>query len=199
MGEIHAMMPDNALSSSPINGAFLVPDKVDLLVDYEWGGIDLLDTSQGLLVHIWKCFYEDGWIQITNDQVAHKLIQVENVKHLSLAFDFNMHPTIAYTVENVDKSRSAYLYWYDTAQAAQITTTYGPDYLYPQLSLDDHRLHQSANADIIFAYIKNNNLYYRQQRDRFLIEYLLESGLSEDVELRQIGMNTKNRFQFIFW
>ena len=193
------MMPENTLSSSAIFSAFLVPDKAEPLVDFEWGGVDLLDSSQGLMVKIWKCFYHEGWICITDDVATHQVIQIANVKHVSLAFDFNMHPTIAYVVENEDKTRSAYLYWYDTAQAAQITTTYGATYHFPQLSLDDHRLHQSANADIIFAYIKNNNLYYRQQRDRFLIEYLLESGLSEDVELRQIGMNTKNRFQFLFW
>lgn len=193
------MMPENTLSSSPVYGAFLVPDKVDPLVDFEWGGVNILDSSQGLMVKVWKCFYDNGWICITDDVITYQLIQAQKVKHVALAFDFNMHPTIAYTVENEDKTRTAYLYWYDTAQAAQITTIYGSDYLFPQLSLDDHRLHQSANADIIFAYIKNNNLYYRQQRDRFLIEYLLESGLSEDIELRQIGMNTKNRFQFLFW
>jgi len=193
------MMPENTLSSSAIYSAFLVPDKAEPLVDFEWGGIDLLDSSQGLMVKIWKCFYHDGWICITDDVVTRQLIQIANVKQVALAFDFNMHPTIAYTVENEDKSRSAYLYWYDTALGAQTTTTYGTAYLFPQLSLDDHRLHQSANADIIFSYIKNNNLYYRQQRDRFTIERLLESGLSEDVELRQTGMNTKNRFQWLFW
>ena len=192
------MMPENTLSSSAIFSAFLVPDKAEPLVDFEWGGVDLLDASQGLQKYIWKCYYRDNWICSENGVVKHQLINVENVKSLSLSFDFNMHPTIAYTVENEDKTRSAYLYWYDTAQAAQITTEYGTEYITPQVSLDDHRLHQSANADIIFSYIKNNNLYYRQQRDRFTIERLLESGLSEDVELRQTGMNTKNRFQWLF-
>jgi len=192
------MMPENTLSSSAIYSAFLVPDKYDFLVDYEWGGVDLLDTSQGLSVYIWKCFYADDWIQITNDHLTHKLIQVVNVKELSLAFDFNMHATIVYVAENADKTRDTHLYWYDTAQGKQITTLYGQGYHSPQLSLDDQRLHQSANADIIFAYIKNGDLYYRQQRDRFTIEYLL-SAVNEAVTLKQIGMNTKNRFQFVFW
>lgn len=192
------MMPDNTLSSSAIYSAFLVPDKSDSMVDFEWGGLNLLDPSQGLMVKIWKCFYLNGWICITDDVITHQVIQVQNVVHLSLAFDFNMHPTIAYTTVS-ELGQSTFLHWYDTALGAQTTTEYGPDYLFPQLSLDDHRLHQSANADIIFSYIKNNNLYFRQQRDRFLTEYLLESGLSDDVELRQTGMNTKNRFQWLFW
>lgn len=192
------MIPNNALSSSAIFSAFLVPEKAEPLVDFEWGGVDLLDPSQGLMVKIWKCFYHDDWICITDNTTTHQIIQVSNVVHLSLAFDFNMHPTIAYTAVSV-LGRKSFLYWYDTALGAQITTEYGVDYLFQQLSLDDHRLHQSANADIIFSYIKNNNLYYRQQRDRFTIERLLESGLSEDVELRQTGMNTKNRFQWLFW
>lgn len=189
------MMPDNKLSSSTISGAFLVPDKAESLVDFEWGGIDLLDTSQGLQVKIWKCFYKDDWIKITDDVITHDLLKVGNVKSLSLSFDFNMHATVTYVVDGI----GTHLYWYDTAQSKQIITKYGVDYLCPQLSLDDHRLHQSANADIIFAYIKNNNLYYRQQRDRFTIERLLEANINEAVELKQIGMNTKNRFQFLFW
>lgn len=190
-------LPKDKLSTRPIYGAFLVPDKADPLIDYEWGGVDLLDTSQGLSVKIWLCFYDDDWIKIrdADAKITHNIIQVTNVKHISLAFDFNMHATVAYVVDGV----GTHLYWYDTAQAKQIITKYGVDYLYPQLSLDDHRLHQSANADIIFAYIKNNNLYYRQQRDRFTIERLLEANIKEAVELKQIGMNTKNRFQFLFW
>lgn len=191
------MLPENNLSHRPIYGAFLVPEKAEPLVDFEWGGVDLLDTSQGLSVYIWKCYYRDNWICIENDVVQYQLINIKDVKQISLSFDFNMHATIAYTVENLDKSRSAFLYWYDSAQSAQITTEYGVDYLTPQVSLDDHRLHQSANADIIFAYLKNGNLYYRQQRDRFLIEYLLEEGI-DGSELTQIGMTTKNRFQFSY-
>lgn len=196
------MLPDNALSTRPIYGAFLVPDKSDPLVDYEMGGINLLDTSQGLWVRLWVCFYENGWIKIKSDDYTYSLIQTENVKHLSLAFDFNMHAMITYTIEVTEgatKYHEAYLYWYDSAQAAQITTKYGRDYTYPQLGLDDHRLEQSANADIIFAYIKNNNLYYRQQRDRFLIERLFYENLDEFLQLRQIGLNRKNRFQFLLW
>lgn len=190
-------LPENSLSHRPIYGAFLVPEKAEPLVDFEWGGVDLQNTSQGLQVYIWKCYYRDNWICIENDVTQYQLIDIENVKQLSLAFDFNMHPVIAYTVEREDKERSTFLYWYDTGQAAQITTEYGTAYLTPQVSLDDHRLHQSANADIIFAYIKDENLYYRQQRDRFLIERLLQENVG-DVELTQIGMTTKNRFQFAF-
>ena len=196
------MLPDNTLSSTAIFGGFLIPDKTDSMIDYERGGVDLLDTSQGLQVKFWLCFYEKNWIKLQSGDITHNIIYVENVKHLSLAFDFNMRPTITYTVEITEgdtKYQETYLYWYDTSQKNQITTKYGRDYKTPQLSLDDHRLEQSSNADIIFAYIKDNNLYYRQQRDRFLKEYLLSESLDENLQLRQIGMSTKNRFQFLFW
>lgn len=191
------MLPDDKLSTRPINGAFLVPDKVEPLIDFEWGGVDILDSSQGLQAQIWKCFYLNDWICIESDTQKYQLLNVKNVKSLSLSFDFNMHPTIAYTTENTSAERSTFLHWYDTAQASQITTEYGSSYLTPQVSLDDHRLHQSANADIIFAYIKDSGLYYRQQRDRFLVERLLDAGVG-NVELIQIGMATQNRFQFVF-
>lgn len=192
-------MPDNSLSTSGYYAAFLVPDKVDPLIDFEWGGVDLLDSSQGLMVKVWKCFYEDNWIKITDDTIIHDLINIANVKSLSLAFDFNMHATVTYVVENDLLIRETFLYWYDTLIGQQVTTNYGAEYLYPQLSLDDHRLRQSANADIIFAYIKGGNLCYRQQRDRYNTERILYENLPEDAELKQIGMNTINRFQFVFW
>ena len=61
------MLPDNMLSSAAIFGGFLVPDRINDLIDYEWGGKDLLDASEGMQVKIWTCFYEDGWIKITDN------------------------------------------------------------------------------------------------------------------------------------
>ena len=42
------MLPDGELSTSSVFAAFLVPNRVDELIDYEWGGIDLYDVLEGL-------------------------------------------------------------------------------------------------------------------------------------------------------
>lgn len=182
------MLPDNTLSSAAIFGGFLVPDRTNDLIDYEWGGNDLLDASAGLNVKIWICFYQDGVIQITDGiSITHRILTVADVTQLSFAFSLSMRVYVAYVVDG-----QSYFYWYDTATAEYVTTQYGTDVLTPQLSLDDTRSNQSANADIIFAYTRDDVLYMRMQRDRFQTEYTLGSASS----LVQIGMTKNYRFAF---
>ncbi|WP_444922937.1 hypothetical protein ACJJH9_12200 [Microbulbifer sp. DLAB2-AF] len=87
------------------------------------------------------------------------------------------------------------LYWYDSSQGAQITTDW-PGIVTPKVSLDDARSTQSAVSDVIFAYLKNGNLYHRLQRDRYGNEYLLASDVNSPG-LIKIGMNWQFRFQFL--
>lgn len=181
------MLPDGELSTSSVFAAFLVPNRVDELIDYEWGGIDLYDTSQGLQAKLWTCFYENGIIKVKADQVIYELITVANVTALSFAFDLNMRPVVTYVV-----NLEVFLWWYDTAAAEHVTTSFGAGIITPQLSLDDHRSIYSANADVIFAYIKAEQLCIRLQRDRYQIEYELGAGQI----IIQIGMMTNNRFGF---
>lgn len=55
-----------------------------------------------------------------------------------------------------------------------------------QLSLDDTGP-QTANADVILAYIKNDKLFMRIQRERFLIEH----ELTKAKQLKQIGKDAQ--------
>src|SRR5690606_25942974 len=66
----------------------------------------------------------------------------------------------------------------------------------PRAVLDDKRSHQISVSDIIIAYIRDNNLYARIQRDRYEIEYQLISTLDPDAILDQIGMGTNWRLHF---
>lgn len=183
------MLPNNALSKQPVTAEFSTPLRNCQLIDFELGGTDVQNTSQGLMSKLWKCFYDSGQIKITNGNSIHPLLVVENVTALGLAFDFNMRPQITYVANG-----KAYLWWYDPSASKQVTTEFGASYINPQLSLDEHRLVNSANADIIFAYIRNAKLCYRQQRDRYQIEYVL--GDAKNQKLTQIGMSKNNRFQF---
>jgi len=183
------MLPNNILSSQPIAAEFFTPLRNDPLIDFELGGADIQNTSQGLMSKLWKCFYEDGQIKIRNGDLVHTLIAVENATALGLAFDFNMRPQLTYVANG-----KTYLWWYDPSASKQVTTEFGASYISPQLSLDEHRLVNSANADIIFAYIRNAKLCYRQQRDRYETEHILSDAKNQ--KLTQIGMSKNNRFQF---
>ncbi|WP_335983369.1 hypothetical protein [Acinetobacter haemolyticus] len=181
------MLPDGELSTSSVYAAFLVPNRIDELIDYEWGGIDLYDASQGLQTKLWICFYESGVIKAKADQDAYDLITVADVTALSFAFDLNMRPVVTYVVND-----EVFLWWYDTSVGEQVTTSFGNTIITPQLALDERREFQSASADVIFAYIKAEQLCIRLQRDRYQIEYELGAG----QVLIQIGMMTNNRFGF---
>lgn len=182
------MLPDNMLSSAAIFGGFLVPDRINDLMDYEWGGKDLLDASEGIQVKIWTCFYEDGWIKITdNAGLRYSILEVAEVTQLGFAFSLSMRVYVTYVAAG-----RAFFYWYDSTTSAYITTDYGVETITPQLSFDDVRNSQSSNADVIFAYVRDDVLYTRMQRDRFQIEY--EMGAAN--QLVQIGMTSNYRFAF---
>lgn len=184
-------MPDNVLASQSIQADFLVPVKASSLEDFEWGGVALNNPLQGMRVVVWRCFYSNGFICVkrTDSPTIYQIIEADGVSALGLAFDLNMNVAICYVENGLTK-----LYWYDTAIAGMTTTVFA-EALNPCISLDDTRERQSSASDIIFAYQKTGGgLYYRQQRDRYLVERQLASSTLGD--LRQIGMNKGNRFQY---
>src|SRR3546814_4839361 len=58
----------------------------------------------------------------------------------------------------------------------------------PRCSLDDKRELESANNDIILAYVRAGSLYVRYQRERYLDEHPMRAGVST---LYQVGMNNQ--------
>lgn len=182
------MLPDKNLSTPPIIDVFIVPARKSILIDCGYGATTL--DSHESFTTLWTCFYEDGYIKITNGESTHIVLTVEEVTALSFAFDLNMRPIIAYSTKF-----NSYLYWYDTLAGAQVTTELGKDYSFMQLALDDKRSSQSANADVIFAYIKNQRLYMRIQRERFQIEH----EITQAKRLIQIGMMKNYRFGFAYY
>lgn len=185
------MLPDNQLSTIPIPADFILPLRRDYLIDREWGGVAIQDTSQGLKVVIWECFYneETNYICIKRQDQSqiYPIIEAFNVTVVGLAFDQNMRVQLCYVEDGVVKH-----YWYDVNSSGMVTTTY-PAAKCPCISLDDTRFRQSSNSDIIFAYQIEDQSFYRLQRERYTIERPLITDMRG--ELYQIGMNTGNRFQ----
>lgn len=162
-------LPGNTVSSSPVPSPFLLPDGRALdnpLEDYERGGIALQDPSQGLNVRTWRAFVTDEGIWLQSRQGALPLFYIpgEEINLVSLAFDNNMNPVICYRQLEVVK-----LNWYDTTVNSRVTTQY-PDALTGAVTLDDKRPTQDAVNDVLFFYVKDEGVYYRQQRDRFGVE-----------------------------
>ena len=188
------MLPGNVKSTIAVPGRYIPPDdRVTLrLIDYELGGIALNDPSQGLKVQRWTLTYENNTNVLCTPQSgeATVLFSTSGITELSLAFDQNMRPHVAY-----QKDGNVRLWWWDSTEDDMVDTNFGAGRS-PRLALDDKRPTQISTSDIIFAYIQGGELRYRQQRDRFQTERVLRTGISTQTRLKNIGMTRNWRMQF---
>lgn len=186
------MLPHNVLSTTAVSAGFLPPrNAVPVpLIDYDEGGIALSDASAGLQVKAWRCRWIAG--QFIVDAIGTPptvIYSRDNVTEFSFTFDQNMQPFLTF-VDNT----GPYYYWFDTTVPGFVLVSLASDVITPKCALDDKRLPELGSSDIILAYIREGNLYYRQQRDRFGVERLLASDIGGT--LRRVGMNLVYRFQF---
>lgn len=186
---------DLATVESMDNGSLLAPRSKAYALTESWelGGVGLSDTSQGLASHIWRAWTDSEAIYIQRSDLpkdtAKTLLAAPNITELDLTFDQNMRPVLTYVSGGIAK-----LYWYDTVSQSQTITDF-PNVQNPRVSLDDKRAFNTANSDVIFAYINNDQLCYRYQRERYGIEHVLHQ-LPPKTQLVKIGMGTANRFLF---
>ncbi|BAM66451.1 hypothetical protein [Xanthomonas citri phage CP2] len=185
------MFRNNALSTVPVPSSFVetVSRRTVPLIDYEMGGVNVADAIQGLNVKLWKLESNGAQMLLSADGVpAIELFNRPNVSQVALAFDQNMRPHVAFVQTGV-----TWLWWYDSQAGAMVFSSF-PGALTPRLTTDEKRPTHLEDSDVILAYVRNNNLYFRMQRDRFLTEYLLKSAVNAD--LIAIGMNRDYRMQF---
>ncbi len=190
-------MPENTFSDPPVPAAFLPPDdrvRLNLLIDYELGGIALGDPSQGLQVQVWECRVAAGMIQVSVEGSGTwaDVIGDADITEVSLAFDQNMRPTVSYMAGGVAK-----LYWYNADIAAYMTSTF-PGAVSPVVMLDDKREMEIGLNDILLFYIADGRVMHRLQRERFLIEYNLAPVPAGSTRIQRAGMTVGNRVQVEF-
>lgn len=195
MGKAYPIMafPDNRLSTTLLAAAYVTP--YDLIppnktTAYAIGGVGLNDSSQGLNVQLWTATVVGDEVKLVapNQTVAITVFSAPDITALTIAFDQNMRVTLCYVQYGVAK-----LYWYDTNIAGYAITEF-PGAITPRVTLDDRRDLESSTSDIVLAYVKNDNLYFRLQRERYLTERLLKANVQ--ATLTQMGMNVVNRLQF---
>jgi hypothetical protein len=187
------VLPENRASTIGLGSQWISPDErtTSPLVDYERGGVALLDASQGLMGYTWRCWVEEAHVYVQRNGMPPVLLFSDlGITEMSFTFDQNMRYCVAYVQRDVMKMR-----WYDSYVAQFVTTTF-PLAKNPRVALDDKRSASLGTSDMILAYIRNNTLYYRQQRDRFTIERALRTNIDPSMKLRNIGMGRNLRFQF---
>lgn len=195
------MLPGNTLSSTPIITAFLYPKNLQTanFESVDLGGIALNDPSAGLMYQGWKAFFlqddPDGVVYLGPINGPYSpYINFPGISTISVTFDQNMNPFLAVTQAGIAK-----FHWWDSLTSSYQTTNLPAGSKYPKASLDDKRQFALGSSDIILSYIRDGNLYYRQQRERYLIEHLLYADLNQDIIdpiLTDVGMSVGSRFIF---
>lgn len=194
-------MPQNALSSQTVTGTFFEPDDRfhGPFEDYERGGIALYDVSEGLMYQNWHLTYESddqspnyGEFTLTPETTGAPVMvhTVAGVKSCGLAFDQNMFPFICYEL----LTGECEYWWYDTSVPAQITSSLPAGSVNPACCLDNKSEMQFDTSDILLFYFRGGSFYYREQRDRYTVEYLLREATG-NLTLDRVGMTTVNRVQ----
>jgi hypothetical protein len=185
-------LPNNQLAATPVPSGYLAPDahaRVNTLYDYERGGWALNDASEGLLGYDWKVWVEGDDILLARAPYDSPttLFTAAGTTWVSLAFDQNMRPNVAYMQAGACK-----LWWYDTTIPGATTTTFA-DCASPMLCLDDKRQGADSYNDVLFFYVRAGSIRYRQQRDRYGTERNLTAV--PDGTILQVGMAQNLRVQ----
>jgi hypothetical protein len=85
-----------------------------------------------------------------------------------------------------------FMRWYDPNTSAYLTTLIAEGNN-PCCQLDDYRDRFIANSDIFLFYQRGDRIFYRSQRDRYLVEYEVPHQL-QDIKLETCGMGSNLRF-----
>lgn len=160
--------------------------------DFEEGGPVLLDAAQGNRGTVYRGVLTPGTVSILRgtDTVVTVAVPADTWE-FAFAFDQAMRVLVASSTRNKDLA----LYWYDPTLGAFTTTSLGKGRC-PRLSLDDKRASSTGNNDVILGYINRSHLHYRVQRERFLTEHLISTGVPHHAKLRRLGMGTDLRLHF---
>ena len=188
------MIPNNSLSQVLVKGDWLentLPEP-QLTIMYSWGGAHLQDPTQGLHVQIWtfEVFEDNVYVESPNTGRTF-LFTAPDISEIYGTFYQNMQPFVAFV-----GAGQAQFWWFDTTAGHTVISSLPVGSITPRCALDDIRRLEAPSSDIILAYVRNDILYYRQQRDRYTIERVLREGVSGKIV--RMGMNVFYRLQFKF-
>lgn len=194
------MIPEDRFSEATIKGVLLNPWTRRPDLSRHWGPVALYDASAGLLVKLWECRVQPGSAELllSASGVPEHVwyTHSKSVEEVSLAFDQNAQPVIAFT--DVDGDR--WLRWFDPVPNEFVTDSINYAET-PRVTLDDARESGIFNSDVILGYVRDGLVRYRRQRDRFLTEFTPPIGVggapAQANALRHISMNSNLRLEFI--
>lgn len=194
MGTVYGMMPQNKLSQVTVYYKWrgLPQDDPGVLTDTDIGGVALNDNTQGLEVQLWTFTAVDNQVFVSAANTGGDTLLLTatagKIEEVLGTFDQNMQPMVAYLVE-----AQWYYHWFDSVTHGFITSQLPVGTTSCRVAFDDRRKDQSPNSDILLFYTLNANLYFRMQRDRYQVDYLLRESVH--ATLLRADMSAINRMQ----
>lgn len=194
------MIPGERFSTDPVRGQLLNPWSRDRKISYHWGPVQVQDPSQGLLVKVWTLRAEgaEAVLSAPGSPTVTVFTRSVDIDNVNLAFDQNGRPCVCFEEEG---SGDSYLYWFDPVPNEPTFMAIPGDASSPRITLDDARVFNGANSDVILGYVRDGLVRYRQQRDRFTVEYTPPIGPGGSPAsasgLRHISMNSNLRLEFL--
>lgn len=191
------MFVEDRLSSVPVPAPFIGAGQEPLnsrVWDAEDGPIAEQDPSKGHRYQQWRAYIKDYavWIEADNTP-PRKLLESPGNTITDISICFNQNADLHYAWVDAGVAK---FHWYDTVTSSFQTLTLPAGTRTPKCTLDDKRPTQSGRSDIILSYVKSDNkLYFRKQRDRFGIEYLLDEG--PFISIERLYMNSGLRLQWL--
>ena len=141
-----------------------------------YGGVAIGDTSEPLNKYIWDGEYDKDagsfsfWRRDLGKNTKTTVFEgKKDILSIDFCFDQNMRAFISY-----EQNYQSY-YWHFNAE----NSTYDEVKLenatrFPRCCLYTAQPYSIPDSDIVIAYIRNNKLLFRVQRERFLKEYLIK-------------------------
>jgi hypothetical protein len=184
------MIPSNAFTPTGVYSNFQQPYDRAYTPYHQvvLGGTAIGDGAAGRQVKNWTVDYTSGNILVGPEGGATALtLPAPGAISVSLAFDNNMGVVLAWMTTS-----GASLYYYNTITSAYTTRTF-TGITSCRVCVDDARDFNSAGSDVIFGYTDGTHLRYRQQRDRYDVEYTV---MATPKKLKRMAPSIANRLQF---
>lgn len=186
------MIPNNAVTTTPVPAKFKNPYNlpVSALSRACRGGIALNDASKGRDYQNWYVWYDGATIFYGPEAptlVAAGSLGIANVTQVSMAFDNNMNPILAW----MDATGAHIRYFSGTTSTYVVLDVPGATSCL--VAVDDSRNFYNANSDAVFAYTISTGLWYRYQRENYATPRQASTSVKR---LLRMGMGSQGRFQF---
>lgn len=155
------------------------------------GGTSIGNGNDGRQVKEWRATLVAGVTTVTPVGGGEEWVAATHgAETISLAFDNNMNPVLAYQVGS-----SSNLYYYSTLAQAYDTLVV-PGTSSCRVCVDDAREIAQVISDVIFAYTTGSAMFWREQRDRYEVARKVGDTTGK---IKRMGMNEERRMQIEVW